>query len=96
MKEIAAIMLLGIAFVTWRDVAAWLFPVDYERYIRSERWKRKASAARRSAGYRCHDCHTVGRPLDVHHKTYVRLGYEWWFDLVVLCRWCHRRRHGHL
>lgn len=83
-----------ILFLTWRDAAAWLFPVDYERYIRSERWRRKARAARRRAGYRCQDCGRVALSLDVHHLTYARLGFEWWFDLVALCRSCHRSRHN--
>jgi 5-methylcytosine-specific restriction endonuclease McrA len=78
----------------WRDVAANLFPVDYQTYIHSARWERKAKAARRRADFRCQDCGSGDWPLEVHHKTYARLGYEPAGDLVVVCNQCHRRRHG--
>lgn len=70
------------------DFLAWAFPVDYRRYIRSASWKRKAAKIRRRAGYRCERC---GRalPLDVHHITYKRLGYELPSDLAALCKRCH-------
>ena len=34
-----------------------------------------------------------GPRLDVHHKTYARLGCEAPEDLEVLCRACHDERH---
>jgi 5-methylcytosine-specific restriction endonuclease McrA len=71
---------------------AWLFPVNYRIYIESEAWRRKASAARKRAGYRCQRCHANAR-LDVHHKTYARLGYELPKDLIALCRPCHETEH---
>lgn len=37
-----------LLLLNWREIAASLFPVDYETYIRSARWKSKARAARRS------------------------------------------------
>jgi 5-methylcytosine-specific restriction endonuclease McrA len=44
------------------------------------------------ANYRCEEC---GSPwgLQVHHKTYERLGNETLDDLVCLCRDCHRKKH---
>ena len=90
----AWLLISVLAMLFWRDAAAWLFPVDYEKYIRSPRWKHKASAARRRAGYRCQECGSRNWPLEVHHKTYARLGFERWFDLIALCRRCHSRRHG--
>lgn len=40
------------------------------------------------ARYCCHRCGSR-RPLQVHHKTYDRLGAEWDQDLEVLCVTCH-------
>jgi hypothetical protein len=31
--------------------------------------------------------------LDVHHRTYERVGQEQLRDLIVLCRTCHSRYH---
>lgn len=91
-------LLFGAGVLTlalnWREAAASLFPVDYEKYLKSARWKRKARAARRRAGYRCQDCGQARPPLEVHHKTYARLGYERMSDLVALCGRCHDGRHG--
>ena len=42
--------------------------------------------------YRCQICYTSHR-LEVHHRTYERLGYEKPSDLTVLCYWCHRNNH---
>ena len=57
-------------------LAFWL-PVDYNAYLKTARWKRKADAAKERALWQCQGC---GRPrgvvtLNAHHRTYVRLGY---------------------
>lgn len=31
--------------------------------------------------------------LDIHHRTYTRLGHERPADFLVLCRRCHKRQH---
>lgn len=64
------------------------FPVDYDAYIQSPRWKRKAAAAKERALNQCQGC---GRPgflvtLNAHHRTYTRLGYEIPEDITVLCQ----------
>ena len=72
-------------------LARW-FPVDYNQYIHSPQWKRRAEAAKERALYQCQGC---GRPqgivtLSAHHRTYTRLGYEVPEDLTVLCmESCH-------
>lgn len=78
-------------FLTWW---ARLFPVDYKTYLGSARWKRKARRARERAGYRCQLCYSADWPLEAHHRTYERLGYELPGDLTVLCGSCHRKHHG--
>jgi 5-methylcytosine-specific restriction endonuclease McrA len=62
-------------------------------YLESNHWKRKARRIRRLAGYKCQKCGKA-RPLDVHHKTYKRLFWEWDRDLEALCRTCHRKEHN--
>jgi 5-methylcytosine-specific restriction endonuclease McrA len=78
---------------------AWLarvYPVRYAEYIHSAAWRRKVSAAKRRALYRCQLCNTPDwvRPLQGHHRTYERLGVEIPEDITVLCRPCHARHHG--
>jgi len=70
-------------------LARWL-PVQYDAYIRSKRWRRKASAAKVRALNRCQGCGRAGVTLNAHHRTYERLGYEIPEDLTVLCQdACH-------
>ena len=64
----------------------------YQEYIQSPAWQRKARAVKEQAGV-CAVCtRTTG--LEVHHRTYVRLGREHPSDLVVLCERHHRLIHG--
>ena len=67
--------------------------VDYHAYLNSDAWKQKRSIALRGAEYRCQVCNRDGQ-LDVHHRTYERLGNELPQDLVVLCRECHQLFHS--
>jgi len=74
------------------NVISAVFPVEYGKYLRSARWKKKAAAARKRAGYRCQMCNRQA-PLQVHHRTYERLGYEMPGDLIALCAGCHQKHH---
>jgi hypothetical protein len=67
--------------------------IDYYTYIKSPAWKRKASEAKKRAGYRCQVCNhgkKDGAVLDAHHRTYENLGNEQPGDITVLCRDCHK------
>lgn len=64
----------------------------YDWYIKSPQWKQRAAAMVVRAGFRCQRCGSP-RDLNVHHKTYIRLGEELPEDLEVLCRRCHRKEH---
>lgn len=46
------------------------------------------------ADHKCESCGQRNATLDVHHKTYERLGFELPEDLEVLCRDCHEIEHG--
>ena len=75
-------------------LARWFPVVNYGEYLKSSRWKKKARAARKRAGQRCQLCYADDVPLEVHHRTYMRLGWEVPGDLVALCGECHSRHHG--
>lgn len=62
--------------------------VDYDKYIMSPEWAYRREERLRFAGHRCELCNVDGR-LEVHHRTYERLGSEMLTDLIVLCEVCH-------
>jgi hypothetical protein len=67
----------------------------YAKYLKSHSWKMKRRTVLGRANHRCQLCDTRFR-LEVHHRTYKRLGNERDGDLIVLCSSCHARRHGKL
>lgn len=71
--------------------------VDYRMYLLSDEWQLRRLEALRAAGFRCERCGWIShglRGLEVHHRTYERLGQELPADLEVLCRLCHAEEHG--
>lgn len=66
---------------------------DYQDYLRSPQWKRKAAAIMERAGGKCEGC--LSRAAEeVHHTTYAHIYNEFAFQLLALCSPCHRRYHG--
>jgi len=67
----------------------------YEAYINSTRWRNNPArlAELKASGFRCRLCHASETEveLQVHHRTYARLGHELAGDLLTLCKDCH---HG--
>lgn len=74
------------------DVIQAYRAMPYREYLQTEWWKRIKKAAIRRANFACQRCHKRA-PLDVHHKTYDRLGTEHDQDLEALCRDCHNIEH---
>lgn len=68
--------------------------LDYKVYLQTEEWKQTRSFALNRAGLRCQMCNRATK-LQVHHRTYERLGEEWLDDLTVLCGDCHKTFHEH-
>ena len=74
-------------------------PPDYQQYLKSARWKAVRLWMLDYCDNTCEKC-GAHKNLEVHHKTYERLGSEKMpDDLQVLCNECHeglheRRRHG--
>lgn len=64
----------------------------YRAYLESSEWRKRRNAALKNAGFRCDRCRGK-RDLQVHHRTYERLGAELPADLEVLCENCHREHH---
>jgi 5-methylcytosine-specific restriction endonuclease McrA len=69
--------------------------VNYQEYIASARWKRRARDTKERVGYRCQLCGKCGTDatLNTHHNNYERLGDELDTDLIVLCKDCHGKYH---
>ena len=66
--------------------------MKYRDYIRSKEWQQVKKRYR--ASNLPQDCHVCGtRPVEMHHKTYKRLGSERLTDLLPLCRTCHQLVH---
>ncbi len=65
----------------------------YRDYLKSSGWRITRNDALRRAKWTCARCHGK-RNLQVHHKTYERLGCEWADDLEVLCAVCHEGHHA--
>jgi HNH endonuclease len=66
----------------------------YEEYLWSPWWRlhvRRQALDR--ADSRCEQCASP-RELEVHHRTYERLGHEDPDDVMVLCGRCHAGTHG--
>lgn len=67
---------------------------QYAAYLRSDHWRDVRKRFWRSQYPKvCCVCHAADRPLDLHHKSYERLGRERLSDLALLCRRCHREVH---
>lgn len=67
--------------------------LPYLEYLKTEHWKQVRNMALAQAGNRCQLCNN-DRSLQVHHRTYERVGHEDLKDLTVLCGKCHRAFHG--
>jgi hypothetical protein len=73
---------------------AALSSMPYWLYLRTPEWRRTRAAALVRAGHRCSLDGTHVKSLEVHHRSYERLGKELESDLTVLCRSCHERVHA--
>ena len=65
----------------------------YQDYMQSPEWKSKREKVLIFWGRRCALCNSPTR-VEVHHRTYDRMGQELLTDLIPLCFECHDRHHG--
>lgn len=68
--------------------------VNYHEYLRSDRWQEIRQRKLLEVDFRCQLCNS-DRDLQLHHRTYERLGHEHMSDLTVLCATCHTLFHQH-
>lgn len=64
---------------------------EYTEYLKTPRWRLFSSGLIERVR-KCQKC-SFPYELNVHHKTYERLGNERREDVIVLCRSCHSREH---
>ena len=67
--------------------------LPYEEYLQTPHCKGSREDKLRAVGHLCQVCNSGLGTLDVHHRTYERLGQELDEDLTVLCRACHSIFH---
>jgi len=67
--------------------------MEYNKYMQSKAWDKKRKLRLKYDDYTCQSCSEKDKPLDVHHITYDRFGYERMSDLESLCRRCHEVKH---
>lgn len=67
---------------------------DYEEYLNSSKWRCISDKRKRHDHYECVFCHSKEN-LNVHHKTYDRLGNEDLKDLITVCKSCHIKIHDY-
>lgn len=67
---------------------------EYDAYLKSPFWMARKAAVIRHRGYRCERCGAEpSTGLQLHHRTYERLGHELPEDVELLCADCHREEH---
>lgn len=69
---------------------------SYQDYLKSEHWldvRKRFWASKLGAKKRCAGCLRKDVPLQLHHRTYRRIGAEKLGDLVQVCGECHAAIH---
>lgn len=66
---------------------------EYSAYLSSARWRGKRNRVLRRDRHTCQTC-GAKRYLEIHHRTYKRLGREKIGDLITLCSACHAAISG--
>lgn len=70
--------------------------MPYAEYLKTDEWQKTRRRALASSGLKCQLCSATDKPLNVHHNTYERLGYERPSDVICLCEPCHSKHHDKL
>lgn len=66
----------------------------YKEYLSTNHWLKVKTKMRKSKyEYRCYCC-GKNKTLQLHHKTYKRVGKERLTDLIWLCADCHQKVHN--
>jgi hypothetical protein len=65
----------------------------YHDHLKSEKWKEKRRLVIQKQNNICQGCLNAEID-DIHHLSYDNLGDELLFQLIGLCRDCHKKTHG--
>ncbi len=68
--------------------------LTYEEYLSSVEWRDRRSILLDRFSHKCQICGSSAK-LQIHHRTYERVGNERIEDLTVLCDACHGLYHAH-
>jgi PP-loop superfamily ATP-utilizing enzyme len=75
---------------------------SYSEYLKSHHWiafrhkvlkRRLKNARRKGKSLRCYCCETPTTNLELHHRTYKRIGHKLPHDVEPVCRGCHQKIH---
>ena len=67
---------------------------DYVVYLKSREWQDFRRLVFRMFGGRCALNARHTQNLEIHHRTYERLGRERLEDVILICRECHELYQG--
>jgi 5-methylcytosine-specific restriction endonuclease McrA len=76
-----------------RNLVPSFFERDYKKHLASNEWKGIRQRLFAERGKKCERCASTDE-IEVHHKTYERLGKEEPDDLLILCEACHEKEHA--
>lgn len=95
LAEMSRTFLGGILAFSLSSFLPFEFMSYRTEYLMSEHWREVKRRFKLSGLYhrRCECCLSQSVPLDIHHKTYKRLGNERLNDLIALCPICHAAAH---
>lgn len=66
---------------------------EYREYLNTAHWKQVRNDIYKKRKKICYCCQKEINRLEVHHKTYERIGKERRGDLVLVCPACHEEIH---
>ncbi len=80
----------------WKHLIKYLQEnnISYREYLQSEHWQELKARFRQSklCKHRCYVCGGAEH-INIHHKSYKRIGRERLNDLIELCQDCHYLTH---
>ena len=83
----------GVPFKVQKEGEESLPKFTYREYRTTAKWKELRDITIYEAEGKCQICNSPEN-LEVHHRTYERIGNEHLDDLTALCRKCHSKFHG--
>ena len=88
-RHVRAEQLAALGFKTYREYLNSPHWADLKKRFYTSRFVRRAKYGMP----RCFACCRFGIPMEVHHRTYKRLGKERLQDLALMCGDCHEAAH---